>query len=121
MSYKPPFTLTSEILNRVVDISAQMGRQNASALNASPQLRKQNRSKTITGTLAVEGNTLTEEQIATIVDGKPVLPLNAPVSAPVNAPVNVAGRKSPGAILLVQNSARHRAPYQLVKSSTTVV
>jgi Fic family protein len=36
-------------------------------------LRKQNRIKTITGTLAIEGNTLTEEQITAIVDGKPVL------------------------------------------------
>lgn len=73
MTYKPPFTITAEILNLVADISQQVGRLNASALNASPQLRKQNRIKTITGTLAIEGHTLTEEQIAAIVDGKPVL------------------------------------------------
>lgn len=73
MSYKPPFTITSEILNLVADISQQVGRLDASALNASPQLRKQNRIKTITGTLAIEGNTLTEEQITAIVEGKPVL------------------------------------------------
>lgn len=73
MPYKPPFTITSEILNLVAEISEQVGRLDASALNASPQLRKQNRIKTITGTLAIEGNTLTEEQITAIVDGKPVL------------------------------------------------
>lgn len=73
MTYKPPFTITAEILNLVADISQQVDRLNASALNASPQLRKQNRIKTITGTLAIEGHTLTEEQIAAIVDGKPVL------------------------------------------------
>ncbi len=73
MSYKPPFTITSEILNLVAEISEQVGRLNASALNASPQLRKQNRIKTITGTLAIEGNTLTEEQISAIVDGQRVL------------------------------------------------
>lgn len=73
MSYQPPFTITSEILNLVADISQQVGRLDASALNASPQLRKQNRIKTITGTLAIEGNTLTEEQITAIVEGKPVL------------------------------------------------
>jgi translation elongation factor EF-4 len=50
-----------------------VGRLDASALNSSPQLRKQNRIKTITGTLAIEGNTLTEEQITAIVEGKPVL------------------------------------------------
>jgi len=73
MPYQPPFTITTDILNLVADISEQVGRLNASALNASPQLRKQNRIKTITGTLAIEGNTLTEEQITAIVDGQRVL------------------------------------------------
>ncbi len=50
MSYQPPFTITSEILNLVADISQQVGRLDASALNASPQLRKQNRIKTLAGT-----------------------------------------------------------------------
>ena len=73
MAYQPPFTITTEILNLVAQISQQVGELNASQLNASPQLRKQNRIKTITGTLAIEGNTLTEEQITAIVNGKPVL------------------------------------------------
>jgi Fic family protein len=73
MSYKPPFTITPDILNLVAQISQQVGELNVSSLNASPQLRKQNRIKTITGTLAIEGNTLTEEQITAIVEGKPVL------------------------------------------------
>ena len=73
MSYKPPFTITSDILNLVADISLQVGRLDASILNASPQLRKQNRIRTITGTLAIEGNTLTEEQVTAIVEGKTVL------------------------------------------------
>jgi Fic family protein len=73
VSYQPPFTITTDILNLVADISQQVGRLDASALNSSPQLRKQNRIKTITGTLAIEGNTLTEQQITAIVDGKPVL------------------------------------------------
>jgi len=73
MSYQPPFTITPDILNLVVEISEQVGRLNASALNASPQLRKQNRIKTITGTLAIEGNILTEEQVTAIVDGQRVM------------------------------------------------
>ena len=73
MSYTPPFTITADILNLVAQISEQVSMLKASALNASPQLRKQNRIKTITGTLAIEGNTLTEEQITAIVDGKPVM------------------------------------------------
>lgn len=73
MAYQPPFTITSDILNLVAQISQQVGELNASQLNASPQLRKQNRIKTITGTLAIEGNTLTEEQVTAIVEGKLVL------------------------------------------------
>lgn len=73
MSTIPPFTITAEILNLVASISEQVGRLNAGALNVSPQLRKQNRIKTITGTLAIEGNTLSEEQITAIIEGKPVL------------------------------------------------
>ena len=73
MSYTPPFSINTEILNLVAEISQQVGRLDAGILNASPQLRKQNRIKTITGTLAIEGNTLTEEQVTAIVDGKRVL------------------------------------------------
>jgi len=42
-------------------------------LDASPQLRKANRIKTITGTLQIEGSTLTEEQVSAVLDGKPVM------------------------------------------------
>ena len=73
MTYTPPFTITSAIVNLVAEISEQVGKLAASALLASPQLRKQNRIKTITGTLAIEGNTLSEQQITAIVDGKAVL------------------------------------------------
>ena len=73
MSYIPPFTITADILSLVADISEKVGQLNASALNVSPQLRKQNRIKTITGTLSIEGNTLSEEQITAIIEGKPVL------------------------------------------------
>lgn len=73
MSYVPSFTITADILNLVASISEQVGQLKASALNVSPQLRKQNRIKTITGTLAIEGNTLSEEQITAIIEGKHVL------------------------------------------------
>ena len=73
MSTIPPFTITADIVNLVAGISEQLGQLSASGLNVSPQLRKQNRIKTITGTLAIEGNTLSEEQITAIIEGKPVL------------------------------------------------
>ena len=72
--YQPPFTLTSEIVRLVADIAEQVGR-----LSAQPdsgldlRLRRINRIRTVTGSLAIEGNTLTEEQITAILDGKTVL------------------------------------------------
>lgn len=69
----PPFTITSKIVNLIAKISEQVGALNASFLNSSPQLRKKNRIKTIAGTLAIEGNQLTEEQITAIVEGQRVL------------------------------------------------
>lgn len=69
----PPFTITSKIVNLIAKISEQVGSLNASLLNSSPQLRKKNRIKTIAGTLAIEGNGLTEEQITAIIEGQRVL------------------------------------------------
>ncbi len=71
--YKPPFNITANILNSVADISEKAGWLEQSGLLNSPSLRKKNRIKTIAGTLAIEGNTLSEEQITAIVDGKHII------------------------------------------------
>ncbi len=73
MSYQPPFTITSKIIDLVSQISEKIGEVQRDFSHASPQLRKQNRIKTITGTLQIEGNTLTEDQVSAILEGKPVL------------------------------------------------
>ena len=73
MSYQPPFTITSKIIDLVSQISEKIGEVQRDFSNALPQLRKQNRIKTITGTLQIEGNTLTEEQVSAILEGKRVM------------------------------------------------
>jgi Fic family protein len=73
MSYEPPFSITPEILNAVARISEQVGAIGCESWDNQPQLRRQNRIKTITGTLAIEGNTLSEDQITAIIDGKRVM------------------------------------------------
>jgi Fic family protein len=51
-----------------------MGEVNANYLSRqSPQLRKQNRIKTIHSSLQIEGNTLTEEQITALIENKRVV------------------------------------------------
>ena len=73
-TYKPPFTLTSEIVSLVADIAEQIGRLSADAgFERDLRLRSINRIRTVTGSLAIEGNTLTEDQITAILEGKTVL------------------------------------------------
>lgn len=73
MNYEPPFSITPQILNAVARISELVGAMGRDLLDGQPQLRRRNRIKTIAGTLAIEGNTLTEEQVTAILDGKRVL------------------------------------------------
>ncbi len=73
MSYQPPFDITPAILNQVSLISEKVGELSVKERFLSPQLRKTNQIKTITGTLRIEGNSLTESQVSAILDGKRVL------------------------------------------------
>lgn len=74
MAGSPPYTITPEILNRVAAISEAIGRLTAFADQAGTlRLRRVNRIRTVHGSLAIEGNTLSEEQITAILDGKRVI------------------------------------------------
>lgn len=73
MSYQPPFEITSPMIHHISSISEQIGQMEGQNLQLSPQLRKQNRIQTIQSTLAIEGNTLSLEQVTAILDGKRVL------------------------------------------------
>jgi Fic family protein len=71
---KPPYDITLKILKLISSISEKIGEVNANYLNKqSPQLRKQNRIKTIHSSLQIEGNTLTEEQITALIENKRVI------------------------------------------------
>jgi Fic family protein len=71
---KPPYDITLKILKLIGSISEKIGEVNANYLNKqSPQLRKQNRIKTIHSSLQIEGNTLTEEQITALIENKRVI------------------------------------------------
>ena len=71
---KPPFEITPHILNLVSEISQILGKLSSlSVTTPEPKLRRKNRIRTIKSTLAIEGNTFTEEQITGILDNKRVL------------------------------------------------
>mgnify|MGYP003609568686 CR=1 FL=1 len=71
---KPPYDISPKILKLISSISEKIGEVNANYLSKqSPQLRKQNRIKTIHSSLQIEGNTLTEEQITALIENKRII------------------------------------------------
>jgi len=74
MSYKPPYTITSKMLWLTNEISEMITKVSSiKKEKQAPILRKKNRVRSITGSLQIEGNTLSEEEITAIIDGKRVL------------------------------------------------
>jgi Fic family protein len=72
MTYQPPCTITPAIERLLAEICELVGRLSVSALGKNPRLRRSNRIRTIQGSLAIEGNTLSEKQITAIMDGRRV-------------------------------------------------
>ena len=72
--YEPPFQISTVALNLVAQISELLGRWSVSADAAlAPQLRRDNRIRTIQASLAIENNSLSLEQVTAVLDGKRVL------------------------------------------------
>lgn len=69
--YKPPFTITNEILSYVSSISEKIGRiTTVGNLEAKPHLRKNNRIKSIHSSLKIEANSLSLGQVRDVINGK---------------------------------------------------
>jgi len=74
MTYTPPFKITTKIIDLISKISLNIGKLEAiDSSSTLPMLRKVNQIRTITGTLQIEGNTLDEEKITALIEGKRVL------------------------------------------------
>ena len=71
---KPPFEITNHMIDHVAEIAELVGKLSAvSSLSANPTLRRSNRIRTIHGSLAIEQNTLSLEQVTAVLNGKHVL------------------------------------------------
>ncbi len=71
---KPPHTITENIVQLIASISEKLGEISATHLYKPPtELRKKNRIKTIQSSLEIEGNTLTEEQIMSLLNNERIL------------------------------------------------
>lgn len=72
--YEPPFSISTEAINKIAEISCLIERY-AIRLEQDTglRLRKANRIRTIHSSLAIEGNTLSEDEVRDIIDGKNVV------------------------------------------------
>ncbi len=74
MSKQPPFLITTKINNQVAEIAEIIGKiQGAGEYNRNLHLRKVNRLRTIHSSIAIEGNTLSIEQVSDVVNGKRII------------------------------------------------
>jgi len=71
---KPPFEITNTMIHQIAEIAELVGKLTSTKqLSANPTLRRTNRIRTIHGSLAIEQNTLTLEQVTAVLNGKTVL------------------------------------------------
>ena len=72
--YNSPFDITNKIFTLVSDIAELAGSIKESAIFAKcPVLRRENRIKTVHGSLSIEQNTLTVEQVTAVLRGKRII------------------------------------------------
>ena len=73
-SLKPPFDITNDIITSVAEIAELVGKlTSTNMLSSDPILRRSNRIRSIHGSLAIEQNTLSLEQVTALINGKRVL------------------------------------------------
>ena len=71
---KPPFEITNTMIHQVAEIAELVGKlTSTNQPSANPTLRRTNRIRTIHGSLAIEQNTLSLEQVTAVLNGKQVL------------------------------------------------
>jgi Fic family protein len=83
----PPFDLTPKILVLVANIQSLLGELHGHAIQIkpSPQLRKENKIKTVHHSLAIEGNTLSEKKVTALLENKRVIGPQAQIREVTNA------------------------------------
>jgi len=74
MTYEPRFTVTAKILDDVMDITDTLAKMRLGKNNTIlPQLRRANRLRSLHSSLAIEGNSLSLDDVSAIIDGKKIV------------------------------------------------
>lgn len=72
--YRPPYSITEDMLNLVASISEKMGKIDVYLnLDAKPHLRRNNRIRSIHSSLKIEANSLSMGEVKDVIDGRIVL------------------------------------------------
>ena len=69
----PPYSITPEILSLVERIGEAIGQAEAASPGMDFRLRREARVRTVHGSVAIEGNALSEEQVSAILEGRRVV------------------------------------------------
>lgn len=82
----PPYSITSIILEKIEAIGKELGSLEVSLIPSNEiQLRKENKIRTIQSSLAIEGNTLSLEDVSSLLEGKRVIGPNKDILEVKNA------------------------------------
>jgi len=74
MTYKPPYTISSKMIDYVSSIMKLIGQlSSGSGLDNKPKLRRTNKINSIYSSLAIENNQLSKDQVKDIINGKLVI------------------------------------------------
>ncbi|MBR3129265.1 MAG: Fic family protein, partial [Clostridia bacterium] len=72
--YNPPFSITNRMLSLVAEIAEKTGRITSyRSFEAKPHLRRNNRIRSIHSSLAIEANSLSLDEVKSVIDGKTVI------------------------------------------------
>lgn len=83
---RPPFRITPEVLTLCAQVERAIGRVEALSGDVpEPRLRRENRIRTVLGTVAIEGNRLDRAQVTAILDHKRVVGPSKDIAEVANA------------------------------------
>ena len=72
--YVPPFSINHQILMMVAQIAEKTGRiSNYRSFETKPHLRRNNRIRSIHSSLAIEANSLSLDEVKSVINGKTVV------------------------------------------------
>lgn len=73
-NYTPPFTITGKTLTLTARIAEKTGKLSASrSFETKPYLRKNNRIRSVHSSLAIEANSLSQNEVRDVINGKTVI------------------------------------------------